>query len=93
MTFNASTRDLMQLLGVNDPKTLHRRREDYNDKSIHPDSQIFKLGVHYRRKSPTSPQVVWDKEVTVRAWTEATKVTSQARAVVHRSRVEEGGAA
>ena len=85
MPFTASTRDVMQALGVNDAKTLHRRREGYNDKSIHPDTQIFKLGVHYRRKSPTSPQVVWDQELAVRAWTEATKI--------NRSRFDDGGEA
>ena len=77
MPFSASTRDVMQTLGVLDAKTLHRRREDYNDKSVHPDSQFFKLGVHYLRKSPTSKQLVWDLDTTVRAWVEATKVQSQ----------------
>jgi hypothetical protein len=66
----------MQTLGVMDAKTLHRRREDYRDKSVHPDSQFFKLGVHYLRKSPTSKTLVWDQEATVRAWVEATKVQS-----------------
>ena len=73
MPFTASTREMMQALGVLHDKTLHRRREDYRDKSVHPDSQFFKLGVHYLRKSPTSKQLVWDQEATVRAWIEATK--------------------
>ena len=76
MPFSALTRDVMQTLGVLDAKTLHRRREDYRDKSVHPDSQFFKLGVHYLRKSPTSKQLVWDQEAAVRAWVEATKVQS-----------------
>jgi len=73
MAFTASTRDLMQQLGVLDPKTLHRRRDLYNDKSIHPDRKIFKFGVHYVRKSPTSTQVVWDLELTRNAWLSATQ--------------------
>ena len=77
MPFTASTREVMQTLGVLDAKTLHRRREDYNDKSVHPDSQFFKLGVHYLRKSPSSKQLVWDLDTTVRAWVEATKVQPQ----------------
>ena len=77
MPFTASTRDVMKTLGVMDAKTLHRRREDYNDKSVNPDSQFFKLGVHYLRKSPTSKQLVWDQEAAVRAWVEATKVQAQ----------------
>ena len=87
MPFTASTREVMQTLGVLDAKTLHRRREDYNDKSVHPDCQFFKLGVHYLRKSPTSKQLVWDAEATVRAWVEATKVQAQPVAT------EQGGAA
>ena len=75
MPFSASTRDVMAQLGVQDPKTLHRRREESNDPTIHQDARVFKLGVHYRRKSPTSKQVVWDLDAAVRAWTEATKIS------------------
>ena len=50
----------MKPLGVMDAKTLHRRREDYNVKSVNPDSQFLKLGVHFLRKSPSSKQLVWD---------------------------------
>lgn len=77
MPFTASTRDVMKTLGVMDAKTLHRRREDYNDKSVNPDSQFLKLGVHFLRKSPSSKQLVWDLDTTVRAWVEATKVQPQ----------------
>ena len=77
MAFTASTRDVMKTLGVMDAKTLHRRREDYNDKSVNPDSQFLKLGVHFLRKSPSSKQLVWDLDTTVRAWVEATKVQPQ----------------
>jgi len=77
MAFTASTRDVMKPLGVMDAKTLHRRREDYNDKSVNPDSQFLKLGVHFLRKSPSSKQLVWDLDTTVRAWVEATKVQPQ----------------
>ena len=77
MPFSASTREVMQTLGVMDAKTLHRRREDYNDKSVNPDSQFLKLGVHFLRKSPSSKQLVWDLDTTVRAWVEATRVQPQ----------------
>ena len=77
MPFTASTRDVMKTLGVMDAKTLHRRREDYNDKSVNPDSQFLKLGVHFLRKSPSSKQLVWDLDTTVRAWTEATRIHFQ----------------
>ena len=80
MSFTATTRDVMQAIGVLDPKTLHRRREDYNDKSIHPSKQFFKLGVHYLRKSPNSKTVMWDQAATVRAWTEATKISALSNA-------------
>ena len=86
MSFTASTRDVMQAIGVLDPKTLHRRREDYRDKTIHPSTQFFKLGVHYLRKSPYSKQLVWNREATIRAWTEATRIHSQQIAA------EQGGA-
>ena len=79
MAFTATTREVMQQLGVLDPKTLHRRREDYYDQSIDPNSKIFRLGVHYRRKSPSSTQVVWDPDLTIRAWTEATRIIADAR--------------
>ena len=67
----------MKTLGVMDAKTLHRRREDYNDKSVNPDSQFLNLGVHFLRKSPSSKQLVWDLDTTVRAWVEATKLQPQ----------------
>jgi len=79
MAFTATTREVMQQLGVLDPKTLHRRREDYYDQSIDPNSKIFRLGVHYRRKSPTSTQVVWDLNLTIGAWSEATKINALQR--------------
>ena len=82
MPFTASTRDVMQAIGVLDPKTLHRRREDYNDKTIDPSRQFFKLGIHYLRKSPNSKQVMWDQAATVRAWIEATKASALAKAAV-----------
>ena len=74
MSFSASTRDVMTELGVLDAKTLHRRREESNDPTIHPSGRIFKLGIHYRFKSPNSKQIVWDKSAVIRAWTEATRV-------------------
>ena len=77
---------MMLALGLLDAKTLHRRREDYRDKNIHPSTQFFKLGVHYLRKSPYSKQLVWNREATIRAWTEATRIHSQQIAA------EQGGA-
>ena len=58
-------------LGFSDPKTLHRRREDYQDKDVRPCDQFLKHGIHYRRKSPNCCQIVWDLEATLRAWDEA----------------------
>ena len=81
MPFTASTRDVMKPLGVMDAKTLHRRREDYNDKSVNPDSQFLKLGVHFLRKSPSSKQLVWDLDTTVRAWVEATRTPIAAEVI------------
>ena len=71
MTFNATTRQVIGELGFSDPKTLHRRREDYQDKDVRPCDQFLKHGVHYRRKSPNCCQIVWDLEATLRAWDEA----------------------
>ena len=78
MPFTASTREMMQALGVLNDKTLHRRREDYRDKSIKADSQFLKLGVHFLRKSPSpASPLVWDPEATKRAWIEASKAQSR----------------
>lgn len=66
---------MMEELGLLSAKTLHRRREDYKDKNIRPESQFFRLGVHFLRKSPSSSELVWDPEATIRAWVEATKVS------------------
>ena len=90
MPFTASTRDVMKTLGVMDAKTLHRRREDYNDKSVNPDSQFLKLGVHFLRKSPSSKQLVWDldtvfgKEATWGNWRDGPNIGQQTREVLTR---------
>ena len=78
MAFTASTREMMQALGILDDKTLHRRREDYKDKFISPAKQFLKLGVHYLRKSPSpASPLVWDPEATKRAWIEASRTQSR----------------
>ena len=78
--FTATTRQVLDHLGLNDTKTLHRRREDYWDKSnrIKPEHRIFKLGVHYTKKSPNSKLILWDLDKAVNAWTAATRVLSMA---------------
>lgn len=71
MPFNATTRQVIGELGFSDPKTLHRRREDYRDKGVRACDQFLQHGVHYRRKSPNCSQIVWDLEATLRAWDQA----------------------
>ena len=73
MSFTASTRQVLAELGLSDPKTLHRRREDYSDKGNPVSQKIFQQGVHFVRQTPSlhSP-IVWDRERTVRAWRAAT---------------------
>ena len=72
--FTATTRQVLDRLGLHDTKTLHRRREDYWDKSnrIKPEHRIFKLGVHFTYRSPNSGVVIWDLEKTLAAWKTAT---------------------
>ena len=65
---------MMESLGILDAKTLHRRREGYNDPKMHPDAQFLKPGIHFIRKSPNSRNFVWDPEATNRAWLEAIRV-------------------
>ena len=71
--FDTTTRDLMQELGIRDPKTLHRRRDLYNDKSVDPRNKIFKFGFHYVRKSPVSPDIIWNRKRAIKTWLEACK--------------------
>lgn len=74
MNFTATTREVLNRLGLLDAKTLHRRRQDYFDKNnpVKPEHQVFQLGVHYAKKSPNSGVILWDMEKTLRAWKTAT---------------------
>ena len=77
MGFTATTRQVLAELGLSDPKTLHRRREDYNDKDnpVSLSQKIFQQGVHYMRQTPSPHSPIrWDKEKTLRAWKAATLV-------------------
>ena len=73
-SFTASTRDVLARLGLRDPKTLHRRRDLYMDKAVPAKYKIFKVGVHYVRKSPASTTLVWDLELAVETFVEASKL-------------------
>jgi hypothetical protein len=66
--FNASTRDVMNQLGLNNSKTLFRRRVDFFEPHRKEVSRFLEEGIHYRRKSPDSPQLVWDLYRTKLAW-------------------------
>ena len=66
--FETSTREMLDVLKLRDPKTLHRRRDRYHDKSVNPKNKIFEYGVHYMRKTPFTTELVWNRRVTVRAW-------------------------
>ena len=79
MAFTATTRQVLAELGFADPKSLHRRREDYNAKNnpVSPEQKIFQFGVHYTRQTPSHrAPILWDLEKTVRAWKAATRVLS-----------------
>jgi len=77
MKFTATTRQVIAELGFADPKSLHRRREDYHakDNPVSQEQRIFQLGVHYVRQTPSNrAPLLWDLEKTVRAWRAATRV-------------------
>ena len=77
MNFTATTRQVLAELGFTDPKSLHRRREDYFVKNnpVSPEQRIFQFGVHYVRQTPSNrAPLLWDLEKTVRAWRAATRV-------------------
>ena len=96
MAFTASTRQVIEHLGLLDPKTLHRRRDNYVDKTnpVVPEHQVFKLGVHFTYRSPNSGVVIWDLEKTLAAWKTATfslaMETLQEKAAAQVSREMEG---
>ncbi|AII41837.1 hypothetical protein KR100_00235 [Synechococcus sp. KORDI-100] len=73
--FTATTRQVLAALGFSDPKTLHRRREDYRDGSnpVCDSQKIFQAGVHFVRVSPSPyAPIRWDLAKTLRAWKAAT---------------------
>lgn len=72
--FDASTRQVMERLGLNSTKTLFRRRTDYNDPRCKHLLRFLEPGVHFRRKSPDSSQLVWNWEKTRRAWAQALQI-------------------
>ena len=76
-TFNASTKEVMQMLGLNSTKTLHRRRTDYKEACSGNVQRFLEPGIHFRRKSPDSSQLVWNLQKTKRAWKQAMKVKAQ----------------
>jgi hypothetical protein len=58
--FNYSTRQVLEELGLNSTKTLFRRRTDYKDHQSEKKQRFLKPGIHFRRKSPDSGQLVWN---------------------------------
>ena len=73
--FSASTREVMERLGILSTKTLFRRRTDYNDPRSRSLERFLEPGIHFRRLSPNSSKLTWDLEKTVRAWDQAIALT------------------
>ena len=71
--FNASTREVLTSLGLNNSKTLFRRRTDFHEPNRKRVARFLEPGIHFRRKSPESKNLVWDLELTTRAWDTACK--------------------
>ena len=78
-SFNYSTRQVLEELGLNSTKTLFRRRTDYKDRQSEKTKRFLKPGIHFRRKSPDSGQLVWNWEKTARAWDQAIKLSASHR--------------
>jgi len=76
-TFGASTKEVLDRLGLASPKTLFRRRTDYIDTRREAVTRFLEPNIHFRRKSPDTTQLVWDLESTVRAWNTATAITGK----------------
>ena len=72
--FNASTREVLDRLGLNNSKTLFRRRTDFKEPRRKEVARFLEEGIHFRRKSPDSTQLVWDLELTERAWKQALEI-------------------
>jgi len=77
MAFTASTKDVLERLGLNSYKTLFRRRTDYHERRKLKLQQFLEHGIHFRKKSPDSNQLVWDLELTERAWKQAIDIRHQ----------------
>ena len=66
--FNASTREVLDRLGLSNSKTLFRRRTDFKEPRRKEVARFLEEGIHFRRKSPDSTQLVWDLYRTKLAW-------------------------
>ena len=75
--FSASTKDVLDRLGLTSSKTLFRRRTDYRDPRSQKLTTFLQPNVHFRRLSPNSNRLVWDLEETVKAWDQATAIAMQ----------------
>jgi len=67
----------MERLGLNSTKTLFRRRTDYNETRSENTLRFLEPGIHFRRKSPDTSQLVWNWEKTQRAWEQALKMSGK----------------
>ena len=73
--FTASTKEVCDALGLSSTRTLHRRRANFTEKNRGEGMQRFlQPNIHFRSKSPDSPQLVWDLDATVAAWNTASKI-------------------
>lgn len=75
--FNCSTKEVLLHLGLGNCKSLFRRRIDYKDAQARTLTRFLEPGVHYRRKTPGSTQLVWDLDATVAAWEAALKIAAK----------------
>lgn len=66
--FNASTNQVLKALGLSNSKTLFRRRVGFYEPERKEISRFLEEGIHFRRKSPDSTQLVWDLYRTKLAW-------------------------
>lgn len=78
--FDCSTKQVLERLGLNCTKTLFRRRTDYKDSRCEDLMQFLEPGIHFRRKTPGSTQLVWNWEKTERAWEQALRLGAARRA-------------
>ena len=72
--FTASTKEVMERLGLGNNKTLFRRRTDFQEKEQKVALKFLEPGIHFRRMSPGSTRLVWDLDRTVKAWEAALKL-------------------